>query len=38
MKNKLEKLGLEFDDLFYERCEKFTALLQQWELIKKCQF
>ena len=29
-KIKFEKLGLSFDDLFYERCDKFTALLQQW--------
>lgn len=27
---KLEQIELEFDDLFYERCEKFTKLLQQW--------
>ncbi len=29
-KQKLAKLGLSFDDLFYERCDKFVALLQQW--------
>ena len=30
LKEKLEKLELVFDDLFYERCEKYRALLQQW--------
>ena len=30
LKEKLEKLDLNFDDVFYERCEKYTALLQQW--------
>lgn len=30
LKNKLEHIDLNFDDLFYERCEKYTALLQQW--------
>jgi len=30
LKEKLNKLDLNFDDLFYERCEKYTALLQQW--------
>lgn len=30
LKNKCEDIGLEFDNLFYERCEKFITLLQQW--------
>lgn len=30
LKNKCKEIGLEFDNLFYERCEKFTSLLQQW--------
>lgn len=30
LKNKCEKIGLEFDHLFYERCGKFITLLQQW--------
>jgi 16S rRNA (guanine527-N7)-methyltransferase len=30
LKNKCKKIELEFDDLFYERCEKFITLLQQW--------
>ena len=30
LKEKLEKIDLNFDDIFYERCEKYTALLQQW--------
>jgi len=30
LKNKCEEIGLEFDILFYERCEKFITLLQQW--------
>ncbi len=30
LKDKCKKIGLEFDDLFYERCEKFITLLQQW--------
>lgn len=30
MKNRCKEIGLEFDNLFYERCEKFTKLLQQW--------
>ncbi len=29
-KNQIEKLGLSFDNLFYERCEKYIALLQEW--------
>ena len=32
-KMKFEKLGLSFDDLFYERCDKYLALLQQWGAI-----
>lgn len=27
---KCEKVGLEFSELFYLKCEKFTKLLQQW--------
>jgi 16S rRNA (guanine527-N7)-methyltransferase len=27
---KLEKIGLSYDEQFYERCDKFVALLQQW--------
>jgi 16S rRNA (guanine527-N7)-methyltransferase len=30
LKEKLEQLKLSFDDLFYERCEKYIKLLQQW--------
>lgn len=30
LKNKIEKISLSFDALFYERCEKFITLLQQW--------
>jgi len=30
LKNKCKDIGLEFDNLFYERCEKFITLLQQW--------
>jgi len=30
LKEKLTALDLHFDDLFYERCEKYIALLQQW--------
>jgi 16S rRNA (guanine527-N7)-methyltransferase len=30
MKKQFESLGLEFNDLFYERCDKFTSLLQDW--------
>lgn len=30
MKNTLKKYGLEFDNLFYERCEKFISILQDW--------
>lgn len=30
LKEKLIALDLHFDDLFYERCEKYIALLQQW--------
>lgn len=30
LKEKLEKLDLNFDDVFYERCKKYIALLQQW--------
>lgn len=27
---QLKQIGLEFDELFYERCDKFASLLQQW--------
>jgi 16S rRNA (guanine527-N7)-methyltransferase len=30
LQEKFEKIDLNFDDLFYERCDKYTALLQQW--------
>jgi len=30
LKEKLTALDLHLDDLFYERCEKYIALLQQW--------
>jgi len=30
LKEKLENINLTFDDLFYERCDKYIALLQQW--------
>jgi len=30
LKEKLETIDLRFDDIFYDRCEKYTALLQQW--------
>ena len=30
LKEKLTALDLHFDDLFYERCEKYIVLLQQW--------
>ena len=30
LKEKLKNIQLEFDDTFYERCDKYIALLQQW--------
>ena len=30
MKKQLESIGLEFDELFYQRCEQFITLLQDW--------
>jgi 16S rRNA (guanine527-N7)-methyltransferase len=30
LKQKIEQIGLEFDDIFYQRCEKYIQLLQQW--------
>ena len=27
---QLKKIGFDFDDTFYQRCDKFIALLQQW--------
>lgn len=33
LRSKLEAQNLEFEDIFYERCEKFKALLKQWGAI-----
>ena len=33
LKNKINNIDLQFDDLFYKRVEQFTALLQQWGAI-----
>jgi len=30
LREKLENINLIFNDLFYERCDKYIALLQQW--------
>lgn len=30
LKIELEKINLSFDDLFYERCDTYIALLQEW--------
>ena len=30
LKTKFSSVGLEFDDIFYQKCEKFTSLLQEW--------
>jgi len=30
LQEKLENIDLQFDKLFYERCDKYIALLQQW--------
>ncbi len=30
LKEKIEQIDLSFDDLFYERCDKYIKLLQQW--------
>lgn len=30
LQHRLESLDLEFDELFYKRCEQFISLLQQW--------
>ena len=30
LKEKLENIDLQFDDIFYDRCEKYISLLQQW--------
>jgi len=30
LKNSLKRIDLEFDDIFYERCDKFISLLQRW--------
>jgi len=33
LKQKIKKIDLEFDDLFYERIEKFISLLLQWSKV-----
>lgn len=33
LKKSLEAVGLEFDHLFYERCEKFKEHLQEWSAV-----
>lgn len=33
LKTNIEAIGLEFDDIFYERCEKFKTLLQEWSAV-----
>jgi len=30
LKQKLKDIGLEFDDMFYARCEQYISLLRQW--------
>jgi len=30
LKQKLKDIGLEFDDIFYSRCEQYISLLKQW--------
>ena len=30
LKEKIENIELQFDNTFYERCDKYIALLQQW--------
>lgn len=30
LKRELTNIDLEFDDLFFERCQKFTSLLKEW--------
>jgi len=30
LKNKFQELGLEFDEQFYQRCDNFVSLLQEW--------
>lgn len=30
LKQKCEAVDLEFDDIFYDRCEKYITLLKQW--------
>ena len=30
LQKKLKNIELEFDDTFYDRCDKYIALLQQW--------
>jgi 16S rRNA (guanine527-N7)-methyltransferase len=30
LKTKLEEFDLKFDKLFYDRCDKFVSLLQEW--------
>lgn len=33
LKQKFEAIGLEFDNQFYERCEKFKEHLQEWSTV-----
>ncbi len=33
LKEKLQEAGLEFDDLFFDRCAQFKALLQEWSAV-----
>ena len=33
LKQNLEAVGLEFDELFYNRCEQFRSLLQEWSVV-----
>jgi len=30
LKQKIKDIGLEFDDMFYARCEQYISLLRQW--------
>ena len=33
LKSKIQKIGLEFDKQFYQRCNKFVSLIQEWGAI-----
>lgn len=33
LKEKLQEEGLVFDDLFYDRCNQFKSLLQEWSAV-----